>query len=232
MEQSVERWEVSVEELWEKFDSLNRDEGIAAMRDLADACPAGDGRAAFELAGMYDSMGFESEAGTEYEQALKLGLDKARHAQLAVQYGSTLRNLGRLDEAIAVLSAARLMNRRAPHLVSYWLWRFTARAARTRRYGWPSRRRLRHCQGISVQCATTPPRSPRQPLQPTRLHVEMELDYTLKWNSTTSPQATTFQGRSPSTAAQVNRARRPSGNLVLDGQDQQRLPGWVVARLT
>ena len=106
MEQSVERWEVSVEELWEKFDSLNRDEGIAAMRDLADACPAGDGRAAFELAGMYDSMGFESEAGTEYEQALKLGLDKARHAQLAVQYGSTLRNLGRLDEAIAVLSAA------------------------------------------------------------------------------------------------------------------------------
>ena len=76
------------------------------MRELAQACPATDGRASFELAGMYDSMGFEAEAGAEYERALQLGLDNARHAQLAVQYGSTLRNLGRLDEAIAVLSAA------------------------------------------------------------------------------------------------------------------------------
>ncbi|WP_417508215.1 tetratricopeptide repeat protein [Microbacterium sp.] len=55
---------------------------------------------------MYDSMGFETEAGAEYERALELGLDTARHAQLAVQYGSTLRNLGRIDEAIAVLQAA------------------------------------------------------------------------------------------------------------------------------
>ena len=60
----------------------------------------------FELAGMYDSMGLEAEAGAEYERALELGLDEARHAQLAVQYGATLRNLGRFDEAIAVLRAA------------------------------------------------------------------------------------------------------------------------------
>ena len=76
------------------------------MRELTVLCPATDGRAAFELAGMYDSMGFEAEASAEYERALMLGLDPARHAQLAVQYGSTLRNLGRLDEAIAVLQAA------------------------------------------------------------------------------------------------------------------------------
>lgn len=42
----------------------------------------------------------------QYERALELGLDDARHAQLAVQYGSTLRNLGRLEEAISVLRAA------------------------------------------------------------------------------------------------------------------------------
>ena len=76
------------------------------MRKLAAACPVSDGRGAFELAGMYDSMGYEAEAAAQYERALELGLDEARHAQLAVQYGSTLRNLGRLDEAIAVLSAA------------------------------------------------------------------------------------------------------------------------------
>ena len=102
----LEQWEASVAELWERLDSLGPEDGVAAMRDLAAACPATDGRAAFELAGMYDSQGFEAEAAAQYERALDLGLDTARHAQLAVQYGSTLRNLGRLDEAIAVLRAA------------------------------------------------------------------------------------------------------------------------------
>jgi hypothetical protein len=82
---TVERWEASIGDLWARFDSLDRDDGVAAMRDLAKACPATDGRAALELAGMYDSMGFEAEAGAEYERALELGLDAARHAQLAVQ---------------------------------------------------------------------------------------------------------------------------------------------------
>lgn len=106
MRPTIEQWELSVADLWERFDSLDREDGVAAMRGLADECPETDGRAAFELAGMYDSMGFEAEAGAEYEHALELGLDEARHARLAVQYGSTLRNLGRLDEAIAVLEAA------------------------------------------------------------------------------------------------------------------------------
>lgn len=106
MPDTLERWEASVASLWERFETLDRDTGVAAMRDLAASCPAPDGRAAFELAGMYDSLGFEAEAGAQYEKALELGLDEARHARLAVQYGSTLRNLGRLDEAIAVLRSA------------------------------------------------------------------------------------------------------------------------------
>ncbi|MCC2307057.1 tetratricopeptide repeat protein [Cellulomonas chengniuliangii] len=106
MSASLEQWETTVTDLWARFDSFARDEGVAAMRDVAATCPASDGRAAFELASMYDSMGFEAEAGAEYERALELGLDEARHARLAVQYGSTLRNLGRLNEAIAILRAA------------------------------------------------------------------------------------------------------------------------------
>ena len=102
----IEQWEQSVENLWDRVSTLTPEAGIIAMRELAETCPATDGRAAFELAGMYDSMDFEAEAGAEYERALQLGLDDARHAQLAVQYGSTLRNLGRFDEAIAVLEAA------------------------------------------------------------------------------------------------------------------------------
>lgn len=73
MPADIDEWEASVADVWEESDSLSRDEAVAAMQELADACPAGDGRGAFEL---------------------------------AVQYGSTLRNFGRLDEAIAVLSAA------------------------------------------------------------------------------------------------------------------------------
>jgi len=106
MKTPIEEWEERIAALWDRFDSLGHEEGVAAMRTLALTCPATDGRAAFELAGMYDSMGYEAEAGEEYERALKLGLDDARHAQLAVQYGSTLRNLGRLDEAISVLQSA------------------------------------------------------------------------------------------------------------------------------
>lgn len=106
MSAAISEWEASIQGLWDRFDTLDLEEGVAAMRELTDSCPAGDGRAAFELAGMYDSMGLEAEACGEYERALALGLDEARHAQLAVQYGSTLRNLGRLDDAIAVLSAA------------------------------------------------------------------------------------------------------------------------------
>lgn len=98
MTATLEQWERRVADLWERFDALSGEDAVAAMRELAAECPASDGRAAFELASMYDSVGFEAEAGAEYERALELGLDEERHARLAVQYGSTLRNLGRLDE--------------------------------------------------------------------------------------------------------------------------------------
>lgn len=104
--EALERWEASVAALWARLDVSNRDESIAEMHKLAESCPVADGRASFELAGIFDASGYESEAVAAYERALALGLDEARHAQLAVQYGSTLRNLGRLDEAISVLSAA------------------------------------------------------------------------------------------------------------------------------
>lgn len=105
MTASIVQWGSDIAELWERFDSLEREEDVTQMRELAEACPATDGRAVFELAGMYDSTGYEAEAGTAYERALELGLDAARHARLAVQYGSTLRNLGKV--ALALHSAGR-----------------------------------------------------------------------------------------------------------------------------
>ncbi|WP_344880282.1 hypothetical protein [Zhihengliuella alba] len=68
---AVERWESAVEDLWERCDEFDREGGVVAMRALAEACPAADGRAAFELAGMYDSMGFEAEAGAESDNGAR-----------------------------------------------------------------------------------------------------------------------------------------------------------------
>lgn len=106
VEWEIAAWSAAVGELWDRVDETPADDAIAAMRALATAYPGSDGRAAFELAGMLDSHGHEHEAEREYERALALGLPAEQHAQLAVQYGSTLRNTGRLDDAIAVLEAA------------------------------------------------------------------------------------------------------------------------------
>ncbi|QHC60689.1 tetratricopeptide repeat protein [Rathayibacter sp. VKM Ac-2760] len=79
------------------------------MRVLVARYPGADGVAHFELGGALDSAGHEAEAAVEYELALATGLDEERRARLGIQYASTLRNLGRIDEAIALLSSA------APH---------------------------------------------------------------------------------------------------------------------
>ncbi|MBF4462586.1 tetratricopeptide repeat protein [Rathayibacter sp. VKM Ac-2878] len=76
------------------------------MRALAARYPGSDGVASFELGGALDSAGREEEAAAEYERALAAGLDEERRARLTIQYASTLRNLGRVDEAVAVLEAA------------------------------------------------------------------------------------------------------------------------------
>ena len=58
-----------------------------------------------EAAGEHDSAGREAEAAPLYEQAMALGLDEERSAQATVQYASTLRNLGRAEEAVELLRA-------------------------------------------------------------------------------------------------------------------------------
>ena len=58
-----------------------------------------------ETAGEHDSAGREIEAAALYEQAMALGLDEDRSAQATIQYASSLRNLGRAQEAVVLLRA-------------------------------------------------------------------------------------------------------------------------------
>ena len=93
--------------LWADAD-LTDEERIDPIRSLADAAPH-PALGAFELGGAYDSAGHEAEADVAYAAATAAGLtevDPARAARMTIQHASTLRNLGRVDEAIAMLRAA------------------------------------------------------------------------------------------------------------------------------
>lgn len=61
----------------------------------------------FETAGAYDSAGREAEALPHYRRAFELGLPDDVLPRFAVQYGSTLRNVGEYEESVRVLSEAK-----------------------------------------------------------------------------------------------------------------------------
>ncbi|WP_253206243.1 tetratricopeptide repeat protein [Curtobacterium aetherium] len=100
-------WEQHVEDLWADADA-DPAERIDRMRDLAGSAPH-PALGAFELGGAYDSGGREADADAEYRRATEAGLgtvDPERAARLVIQHASTLRNLGRVDDAIAMLRSA------------------------------------------------------------------------------------------------------------------------------
>ncbi len=93
--------------LWSD-DTVDDDAHVVRMRDLAARAPH-PALGAFELGSALDSAGHEAEAHEQYAAATAAGLggvDPARAARLVVQHASTLRTLGRVDEAIAMLRGA------------------------------------------------------------------------------------------------------------------------------
>lgn len=97
-------WQIRVDRVWED-DSASPDDVIARIAVLAAELDADDPRGPFELGGAYDSAGGEVEAARHYDRAVALGLSGRARAELDIQYASTLRNLGRADEAVAMLRA-------------------------------------------------------------------------------------------------------------------------------
>ena len=95
-------WQARVDEVWADA-SASEQEVLDRITALASELPAEDPRGPFELGGANDSAGNEHAAAELYERAIELGLTGESRAALDIQYASTLRNLGRTDEAIAVL---------------------------------------------------------------------------------------------------------------------------------
>jgi len=91
------------------FAARNRDDmapTIAAFEAIYREHPE-DPRVQYELGGAYDTAGEEARAAQLYERALDAGLSGDLRRRCLLQYGSTLRNLGRFDESIDVFDHAR-----------------------------------------------------------------------------------------------------------------------------
>ena len=95
-----------LDQIFAARDRANMAPTIAALLPLLEEHPS-DARVLYEVGGAYDTDGQESVALGFYEQAMDAGLSGDLRRRCFLQYGSTLRNLGRIDESLAVFARAR-----------------------------------------------------------------------------------------------------------------------------
>lgn len=100
-------WEQRIATLWNTIGDYAPDDFLARVQALAAERPPGDALGPFELASAYDSTGYPEQAAPLYRQALAAGLDGKRRRRAVIQLASTLRNLGQVQESVALLSAER-----------------------------------------------------------------------------------------------------------------------------
>lgn len=95
-------WKTLVETGW----GLKKDENrlIDYFEGIHNQHPSA--RAKFELANVLDYLGRESEAIPLYQEAISEGLSTEYHVYALVQMASSLRNVGRANEAVEVLTKA------------------------------------------------------------------------------------------------------------------------------
>lgn len=100
-------WETRLAATWAALDDLDAEAFRARIDALAAELPDGSAVAAFERAAAYDSTGHSDRAVPLYREALDAGLEGERRRRAAIQLASSLRNLGRVDESVALLRAER-----------------------------------------------------------------------------------------------------------------------------
>jgi len=93
--------------LWASIDDYDEVEFRAKIDELVSELPADSGVAAFERACAFDSTGHSDRAVPLYQRALELGLDAERRRRSIIQMSSSLRNVGRVSEAVALLTEER-----------------------------------------------------------------------------------------------------------------------------
>jgi hypothetical protein len=100
-------WEQRLAAVWAAADDHGDEELRARIDELAGELTEGSAVAAFERAGSFDSTGDPERAVPLYREALDRGLDGERRRRAVIQLASSLRNLGEVDESVALLTAER-----------------------------------------------------------------------------------------------------------------------------
>ena len=97
-------WERRLALLWQSIDDLPEDEFLGAMEKLVAELPPDDPVGPFERASAFDSTGHPDQAVPLYRQALDRGLSGQRRRRAVIQLASSLRNLGGVEESVALLT--------------------------------------------------------------------------------------------------------------------------------
>jgi tetratricopeptide (TPR) repeat protein len=100
-------WEQRSADLWRTLDDREPAYFVDAVAVLGSELPSGHPVALFELGAANDSTGRAEMAEPLYRQALAGGLTGPRRRRAVIQLASTLRNLGRVEESVALLTAER-----------------------------------------------------------------------------------------------------------------------------
>jgi hypothetical protein len=101
------QWEERLAGLWAALDELAETEFLERIDALTAELGDDDAVAVFERGAARDSTGHSDLAVPLYRRALELGLDGERRRRAVIQMASSLRNLGRAEESVALLTAER-----------------------------------------------------------------------------------------------------------------------------
>lgn len=97
-------WEQRIAAAWAEIDEHDEVAFRALIDKLAAELPAGSAIAAFERACAFDSTGHPDKAVPLYQEALETGLTGIRRRRTMIQMASSIRNLGRPEESVALLT--------------------------------------------------------------------------------------------------------------------------------
>lgn len=99
----MDDWQARVSAVWAAADTAGEAATVEAIDALVAERPSDDALALFEAAGARDFAGRGAEAEPLYRAALANDLAEPERGQAIVQLASTLRNLDRPDESLAIL---------------------------------------------------------------------------------------------------------------------------------
>jgi hypothetical protein len=103
------KWEASLVEAWAAIDELPEEQFRARIEGVVAQLPVDDPVGIFERAASFDSTGHSDVAVPLYRRALAGGLTGIRRRRAVIQMASSIRNLGRPEESVDLLTAEREM---------------------------------------------------------------------------------------------------------------------------